>query len=144
MTGRGDTQAVAIRAQGWVRYSPGVNVPAQLDTLSGAAAEEVLRVIYGDDLQGCAVTLDEIAAVIRAAFLEHIDHSSDLADLHTKGFEAVKSLATPPVDGNTLSPDDLRSLLGERLDSIRDLATKVLSTTSGEPSAAADAESLQE
>jgi hypothetical protein len=108
-----------------------VNEAAKLDTLCDAAAEEVLRVIYGDDLQGCTVTLDEVAGVIRAAFQEHICHSSDLAELHAKGFEAVHLLATPPADGNALSPEDLRSLLSERLDSIRNLAAKVLSATSG-------------
>ncbi len=122
-----------------MRYSPGVNAATQLDTLCDAAAEEVLRVIYGDDLQGCAVTLDNIAGVIRATFEEHVGHSTDLAELHAKGFEAVKLLATPPADGNTLLPDDLRSLLGERLDSIRNLAAKVLSATNAD-TPAVDAE----
>lgn len=101
----------------------------QLDRAATAAAEEVLRVIYGDDLQGCAVTLDSISPAIRAPFEEHVRHSAELAELHLKAFEAVQLLATPPADGNALSPDDLRSLLGERLDQIRELAAKVLNAT---------------
>jgi hypothetical protein len=102
---------------------------AQLGRAANAAAEEVLRVIYGDDLQGCTVNLDSIAAAIRAPFEEHVRTSVDLAELHAKGFEAVQLLSTPPADGHALSPEDLRTLLGERLDQIRELATKILSAT---------------
>lgn len=121
---------VVTRAQIRLRYSSLVNAATQLVSLSNAAAEEVLRVIYGDDLEGCAVSMDNIARVIKEVFQEHAGHSSEVSELHTKGFEAVQLLATPPADGNILSADDLRSLLGERLDSIRELATKILNATS--------------
>lgn len=116
-----------------------MNAGNSLDRTAFAAAEEVLRVIYGDDLTGCTVSLDGVAGVIRSAFAEHLRHSAEVAELHGKGFEAVQLLATPPADGSKLSPDDLRSLLGERLDNIRELATKILSTTrvaAGAPDAA--------
>ena len=106
---------------------------AELEKSATAAAEEVLRVIYGDDLNGCAVRLDDVSRAIRGAFEKHARNSADVADLHAKGFEAVQLLATPPADGNTLSPEDLRSLLGERLDKIRDLATKILAATQPAP-----------
>lgn len=96
-------------------------------------AEEVLRVIYGDDLQGCAVSLDTIAAVIRKGVEEHARGTTAVADLHAKAFEAVELLATPPADGHSLSADDLRSLLGERLDKIRELSAKVLAATATAP-----------
>jgi hypothetical protein len=117
---------------------------AHLETAANAAAEEVLRVIYGDDLEGCTVNLDSVAAAIRAPFEEQARQSAEVAELHAKAFEAVQLLATPPADGNTLSPDDLRSLLGERLDQIRDLALKVLSATKAvaSPSAHVDSEDL--
>ena len=103
-----------------------------LERTATAAAEEVLRVIYGDDLNGCAVRLDDVSRVIQAAFDKQARSSVAVTELHTKGFEAVQLLATPPADGQTLSPEDLRSLLGERLDKIRDLATKILSATKAE------------
>ena len=106
--------------------------PAGLDRSATAAAEEVLRVIYGEDLNGCAVRLDDVAAVIRSAFETHARNAADVAELQTKGFEAVQLLATPPVDGQTLSPEDLRSLLGERLDNIHELASKILNATKTE------------
>lgn len=106
----------------------------ELERTAIAAAEEVLRVIYGDDLNGCAVRLDDVARVIQAAFARTAQNGDDVAQLHTKGFEAVQLLSTPPADGQTLSPEDLRSLLSERLDKIRDLATKILAATqSGTP-----------
>ena len=46
-----------------------------------------------------------------------------------QAFEAVQLLSTPPANGQALSPDDLRSLLSERLDQIQALATRVLTTT---------------
>lgn len=107
-----------------------MNHSAELETSATAAAEEVLRVIYGDDLNGCAVRLDDVSRVIRSAFEGYARKVDDVAALHAKGFEAVQLLATPPADGHTLSPEDLRSLLGERLDKIRELATKILGATS--------------
>ena len=105
---------------------------APLDRNATVAAEEVLRVIYGDDLNGCAVRLDDVSRVIRSAFEKHARDAADVAELHAKGFEAVQLLATPPPTGHTLSPEDLRTLLGERLDKIRELATKILDATKAE------------
>lgn len=96
---------------------------------ANAAAEEVLRVIYGDDLQGCNVSLDQIAEVIATALREHVATASVIAELHLKGFEAVQLLATPPAVGSELSPEDLRSMLSERLDSVREVATKIIGAT---------------
>ena len=110
-----------------------MNDSAELEKSATAAAEEVLRVIYGDDLNGCAVRLDDVSRVVRSAFEKHARTAADVAELHTKGFEAVQLLATPPADGHTLSPEDLRSLLGERLDKIRELASKILNATRSEP-----------
>ena len=117
-----------------------MNGSAELEKTATVAAEEVLRVIYGDDLNGCAVRLDDVSRVIRSAFEVHARNAADVADLHTKGFEAVQLLATPPPDGHTLSPEELRSLLGERLDKIRDLASKIVSATTDEPAADDDAD----
>lgn len=117
-----------------------MDVNAHLDAAVNGAAEEVLRVIYGDDLKGCAVSLDSVAAAIRAPVGEYTRHNSELAELHLKAFEAVQLLATPPASGKTLSPEDLRSLLSERLDQIRELATKVLSATQAAATAPAEIE----
>ena len=108
---------------------------AGLERSATAAAEEVLRVIYGDDLNGCAVRLDDVAGVIRSSFEKHARNAADVAELHTKGFEAVQLLATPPADGQTLSPEDLRSLLGERLDQIHELSSKILKATKSDAAA---------
>ena len=116
---------------------------AQLAKTANAAAEEVLRVIYGDDLQGCTVSLDSISAVIRTAFEEQARNGADLAELHAKGFEAVQLLSTPPTDGHALSPEDLRTLLGERLDKIREISTKILSATVAQNADASDPTATQ-
>ena len=106
-----------------------MNPDPQTAERANAAAEEILRVIYGEGLRGCAVNVGDIAAVIQTALDEQACDVHDVAELHRKAFEAVQLLATPPTDGQTLSAEDLRSLLGDRLDKIRELATKIVAAT---------------
>jgi hypothetical protein len=94
-----------------------------------AAAEEILRIIYGDDLAGCTVSLDRITAVISAAIAGQTQFDRALAELNEKAYEAIRLLSTPPANGQSLNPDELRSLLGDRLDKIQALATKVIAAT---------------
>jgi hypothetical protein len=101
----------------------------QSDDVASATAGEVLRVIFGPDLRGCAANVDDVVAVIRAALVQHAGTAPEVVALQTKAFEAVQLLSTPPADGMSLSPEDLRSLLGDRLDKIRNLATQVLNAT---------------
>lgn len=102
-----------------------------VDKIATAAAEEILRVIYGNDLEGCAVSVEPIAAVVRDAIEQSASHATALAQLHEKGFEAMQLLSTPPSDGALLSAEDLRTLLGERLDEIRNLASRIVAATRG-------------
>jgi len=94
-----------------------------------AAAEEILRIIYGDDLAGCTVSLDRITDVIASAMKgqAHVDRA--IAELNDKAYEAIRLLSTPPANGASLNPDELRSLLSDRLDKIQALANKVIATT---------------
>lgn len=93
------------------------------------AAEEILRIIYGDDLEGCTVSLDRITEVISTAMAGQSQVDRAIAELNEKAFEAIRLLSTPPADGPALSADELRSLLGERLDKIQNLTTKVIAAT---------------
>jgi hypothetical protein len=94
-----------------------------------AAAEEILRIIYGDDLAGCTVSLDRITAVISGAMTGQAQVDRAIAELNDKAYEAIRLLSTPPANGQSLGPDELRSLLGERLDKIQALAQKVIAAT---------------
>jgi hypothetical protein len=94
-----------------------------------AAAEEILRIIYGDDLAGCTVSLDRITAVILSAMTGQAQVDRAIAELNEKAYEAIRLLSTPPANGQSLNPDELRSLLGERLDKIQALANRVIATT---------------
>src|SRR5438034_6908532 len=89
-----------------------------------AAAEEILRIIYGDDLAGCTVSFDRITEVISAAISGQAKVERAIAELNEKAYEAIHLLSTPPAHGSSLNPDELRSLLGDRLDKIQILATK--------------------
>src|SRR5437868_3607297 len=94
-----------------------------------AAAEEILRIIYGDDLVGCTVSLDRITAVILGAMTGQAQVDRAIAELNDKAYEAIRLLSTPPPNGQLLNADELRSLLSERLDKIQALANRVIATT---------------
>ena len=103
-----------------------VSLPPQT---ARVAAEEILRIIYGDDLEGCTGSLDQITEVIAAAMAGQAQFDRAIADLNEKAYEAIRLLSTPPADGQSLNADELRSLLGDRLDKILTLATKVVAAT---------------
>jgi hypothetical protein len=94
-----------------------------------AAAEDILRIIYGDDLEGYTVSLDRITAVISTAMTSQAQFERAIAELNEKAYEAIRLLSTPPANGQALDADELRSLLGDRLDKIQTLATKVIAAT---------------
>ena len=97
------------------------------------AAEEVLRLIYGDDFRGCTISLDEIAQVISQCMArgENATTDREFIKLYEQLVEALHLLATPPEHAKQLGPDELRSLLGDRLDKIHELTSRTLATTGG-------------
>jgi hypothetical protein len=101
----------------------------RMDETARVAAEEILRIIYGDDLEGCTVSLDRITSVISTAMAGQAQFDRAVVELNEKAYEAIRLLSTPPADGPSLNADELRSLLGERLDKIQSLATKVIAAT---------------
>jgi len=102
-----------------------MSAEARADKWANAAAEEVLRTIYGEDLKGCTVHLETIAAVIRRA----IEPKEEVFELYEKLVEAIHLLSTPPDARKVTGPDELRSLLGERLDAIHELTRKTRQAT---------------
>ena len=98
----------------------------QMQAISRAAAEDILRIIFGDDLKGCTVSLDQITDVISSAVTGQAEFNHAVAELNDKAFEAIRILSTPPANGASLNADELRSLLSERLDKIQTLAQKVI------------------
>ncbi|SPE53326.1 hypothetical protein SBV1_1700010 [Verrucomicrobia bacterium] len=89
-------------------------------------AEEILRTIYGDDLKGCTVSLETIAALIDKSSGQALPR--ELLDLYEKVVEAVHLLSTPPKPEKLTTPEELRTLLGERLDAIHTLTTRTMGT----------------
>lgn len=108
-----------------------------LPNAARAAAEEILRIIYGDDLVGCTVSLDRITDVIATAMAGQGQFDQAIRDLNDKAYEAIRVLSTPPANGASLNPDELRSLLGDRLDKIQSLASKVIAATKAQSDPAA-------
>jgi len=97
--------------------------------IASAVAEEVLRHIYGDDLAGCKVSLDEIAQIIEEGLKHDKNHQRELVEMYETAMEAVDLLSRPPQNPEIPKPEQLRSMLSDRLDSIQQLARKVMDTT---------------
>jgi hypothetical protein len=98
------------------------------DALAFVTAEEVLRTIYGDDLQGCTVSLDAIAGTIDPALRQTAARNSEVLELYEKVVEAVHLLSTPPDQTKVTEPAELQALLTERLDAIHAVSSKTIET----------------
>lgn len=105
-----------------------MNSHAESDPLAFGAAEEILRVIYGDDLKGCTVSLDTIAAIIDQSLKQTAARNGDWLELYDKIVEAVHLLSTPPDKSKVAEPKELQALLTQRLDAIHSVTTKTIET----------------
>jgi hypothetical protein len=97
--------------------------------LASLMAEEVLRTIYGDDYKGCNVSPAAIATLIQEGLATNIVAYQDLIGLYEKVVEAVHLLSTPPDDSKVSNPEELRSLLSQRLDGIHAITSRTIQTT---------------
>lgn len=101
---------------------------AQPDPLAFVTAEEILRTIYGDDLTGCKVSLDSIAAIIDHSLKQTAARNGEWLELYEKVVEATHLLSTPPDKTKVTEPADLQALLTQRLDAINAVTTKTIQT----------------
>jgi len=101
----------------------------QPDRISRLVAEELLATIFGEDLAGCPVSLDQVATIIQSAIEERAQQDTKLLEIYNTVVSSIHQLATPPESAKSAGPDELRSLLGERMDAIRAITTKTLETT---------------
>ena len=102
-----------------------MNSQLRQQQIAEGAAEEILRLIYGDDLAGCTVRPNGIADVVLAAMTAGASGHPDLLELFEKSNEAVVLLSNPPSDGAALTPPELQALLSDRLDTIHTLSSKL-------------------
>src|SRR5262245_47909785 len=89
------------------------------------AGEQVLQAIYGDDLEGCTVSLDVLVEIIERAIATTCQCEAELLALHASATEAFQLLSTPPSRGIALGVDTLNCVLAERLDAIHTISRKL-------------------
>src|SRR5579862_9686092 len=111
-----------------VRHLGPMSSNSQPDRLAFATAEEILRVIYGDDLKGCTVSLDSIAGIIDQSLKQKVAQKTEWLELYDKVVEAVHLLSTPPDKDKISEPKELQILLTQRLDGIHMVTTKTIET----------------
>lgn len=97
--------------------------------IANAAAEELLRLIYGDDLAGCTVSVDALASVVADAMATEGKLNSGLLELYEKSNEAVQALSRAPAAAQVKDPVELQTLLSDRLDTIHALTKKLAALT---------------
>jgi hypothetical protein len=105
-----------------------MSTDAQPDPLAFLTAEEILRAIYGDDLKGCVVSLDQIAGIIGGALKQTAARNGEWLELYEKVVEATHILSTPPDKTKVTDPGELQILLTQRLDAIHSVTTKTIQT----------------
>lgn len=98
----------------------------QPDRISRLVAEELLTRIFGEDLAGCPVTLDEVAGIVQRTVEDRTQQDGRLLETYDTVISSIHQLATPPESARAATPEELRSLLGERLDAIRTITTRTL------------------
>ena len=106
-----------------------MNSTPQSDPVALQLAEDVLRQIYGEDLKGCTVSLESIAAIITKGINQQQHGANELIDLYEKLVEALHLLSNPPEASRIDNPAEWQTFLSQRLDSIHALTTKAMETT---------------
>ncbi len=101
---------------------------AQQTLTAHAAAEEILRRIYGDDFTGCTIGIDSVATIVRAALKKAAEDDAQILELYEKAVEALHLISTPPGGDLTPTPDQLRTLLSDRLDRVNVLTKRLIDT----------------
>jgi hypothetical protein len=101
---------------------------AQPDGLALLTAEQVLQKIYGDDLKGCVVSMEEIAEIVGYALKQTAAQNAEWQELYEKVVEAVHLLSTPPDREKVTEPQELQRLLSQRLDGIHAVTSKTIET----------------
>ena len=110
------------------RSAPGqaLNMDSLPSTPARQTAEKILQLIYGDDFAGCAVSLDELAAIVDGSIKEQRVVNGEIIDAFKKVVEAVHALSTPPDPADVKDSKQLQDVLGSRLDSIREITSKTI------------------
>jgi hypothetical protein len=96
------------------------------ERMSVETAERVLAHIYGEDLHGCTVSLEEVASIIDKSYLGHTRSSRALIQALGEVLRNVEVLATPPTKDSIQDVTQLVGVLGERTDTILTLVQKSL------------------
>jgi len=103
-----------------------LNMDSLPSTPARQTAEKILQLIYGDDFAGCAVSLDELAAIVDGSIKEQRAVNGEIIDAFKKVVEAVHALSTPPDPADVKDSKQLQDVLGSRLDSIREITSKTI------------------
>jgi hypothetical protein len=89
-------------------------------------AEKVLAAIYGEDLEGCVVTLQSIAEIVEQGIESQTLSYKLLSEALIGAVRQIQTVSTPPEKDEVKTIQELADLLGDRADAIHQVTTKIL------------------
>lgn len=90
------------------------------------AAEKILVAIYGEDLEGCKISLDAVSAMVEEAVSAETANYKMLNEALIGAIEQIQLVSTPPRKDEVGTIEEVADVLGERADTIHQVTTKIL------------------
>jgi hypothetical protein len=90
------------------------------------AAEKVLTAIYGEDLEGCPITLEAVSAIIEDGMIAETKNYKMLNEALIGAIRQIQNVSTPPNKEEVETIEEVADVLGERADVIHQVTTKIL------------------
>ncbi len=90
------------------------------------AAEKILVAIYGEDLEGCKIRLDDVSAMVEEAVSTETANYKMLNEALIGAIQQIQLVSTPPRKEEVETIEEVAAVLGKRADTIHEVTTKIL------------------
>lgn len=94
--------------------------------IANDTAEKILAAIYGEDLLGCPISLDQVSAIVQEGINAGTDNYQMLNEALIGALRQIQTVSTPPEKEEIQSMEEVITVLGERADAIHQVTTKIL------------------
>jgi hypothetical protein len=94
--------------------------------IAADTAEKILAAIYGEDLQGCTISLDTVTGIVQEGVDAGTKSYKMLNEALIGALRQIQTVSTPPQKEEIQSMEEVISVLSERADAIHQVTTKIL------------------
>ena len=103
-----------------------MDMTTQPDKAALLAAEEILRVVYGEGSTPAPASVEAVAGIVRLALRQQERRSRELLQLYEKVVESVQLLSTVTDGAQVENSAELQALFNQRLEAIRVVTAKTI------------------